>query len=160
MLICVSQVSAATLVFNKTFIAGKVEVVSPGHITIVTTFGGKTKLVKFTYYIDGLDYAGTDHRECDDSIETDPCKLLREYLLDKVIQFHILKYDVKTDLFSGQLFADGENVKNEMIRMGWYRFDYKKGRNQYLAILQKEAKCNARGIWKSRFTPLTELECN
>ena len=159
-LFVVNNVSASNVVFNQTFTANEIKVVSNGVVNIVTTFGGKTETANFNYYIDGIDFAGSAYNECNNDSPTVPCELLLNFFEGKEVKFVLSKYDGSKNLFSGQLYVDGKSIKDVMIRNGWYRFDYKQSRNRYLAILQKEAKCSARGIWKSRYSPLTEMECN
>jgi len=155
-----NKATANTVVFNQTFIAQELVVVSPGVMNIVTNFDDKTELANFNYYIDGIDYEGVALNQCDNDTASTACQLLMSFIEDKEIKFHITDFNEKTNLFTGQLYVNGDSLKDVMIKEGWYRYDYTKGRSRYLSILQKEAKCNARGIWKSRYSPLTELECN
>jgi len=156
----VNHAFANKVVFNQSFDADEAVVISPGVINIITTFGGKTELAKFNYYIDAIDYRGSGRNKCDEGKSLMACEKLKSFIKDKRISFLITEFDELNNVFTGQLYVNEKSIKDEMIRNGWYRYDYRKGRSLYLSILQKEAKCNARGIWKKRFSPLTEQECN
>ncbi|MFA0809431.1 thermonuclease family protein [Microbulbifer epialgicus] len=86
------------------------------------------------------------------------CKYMDDLLHEKLIQAEIT--DWSQPILKGYLFYDAVNVNNELIANGLYRVDYKQTRDANLAILERHARCQRLGIWKSKLgIPEEDMKC-
>lgn len=154
----ISNAEVITHYKTKTFKAESVNVITP-QLLEFTAFLTNDRMKLSTLYIQtsGLIFDEDDQKICE-KYETDKCKRLLAHLELKDVRFK-LGEPVGISAFNGQVYVAGENLRHTMIREGWYKFDYKVGRNHYDILLQKEAECMRKGIWKSIAYSETDMRC-
>lgn len=143
---------------TKTFSAETVTVLTPKLLEItayLTT--NKEQLSKVYIQIDGLIYDEGDQIPCSEN-QSSNCTRLMNVVDASPIQFS-LSDPIGESAFNGTVYVNGVNLRHSMLRDGWYKFDYKVGRSHYDILLQKEAECKRKGIWKHVTYSVTDERC-
>jgi endonuclease YncB( thermonuclease family) len=98
-----------------------------------------------------------------DSIKHTPelekaCDRIDDWLDGEPVQVEVTEWD--QPILKGYVFHKSVNVNHELIAKGWYPVDYKQTRDANLALLEKRARCQRVGIWKSKMgIPEEDLKC-
>jgi len=142
----------------RTFKAETVNVISPQLLELSAHLvAGSQQLSTVYIKTKGLIFDEGDKIPCEE-VETANCIRLKAYLDLKDVRFRLGDH-INKNAFYGQVFVEGENLRNTMIKDGWYKFDYKVGRSRYDMFLQKEAECMRKGMWKNVKVSLTDMRC-
>jgi hypothetical protein len=143
---------------TKTFLAETVNVITP-EILEITSYLEKDKgsLSKLYIKIDGLIFDVGDQIACEDNLSSN-CERLMSWIEGAEVQFS-LKDQIGKGAFNGTVFVNNENLRHSMLREGWYKFDYKVGRSRYDILIQKEAECKRKGIWRKVTYSVTDERC-
>jgi hypothetical protein len=143
---------------TKTFRAETTTVLTPKLLKITAYLtGNKEQLSKVYIQMDGLVYDDGDHMDCSENSSSN-CTRLMNVLDASSIQF-TLSDPIGESAFNGAVYVNGVNLRHTMLREGWYKFDYKVGRSHYDILLQKEAECKRKGIWKHVTYSVTDERC-
>lgn len=132
---------------TKSFQAESVNVVTPKLIEVTAYMSGSREaLSKLYIQTDGLIYDEGDQIACVQHFSTN-CARLKAKLEASLVQFS-LRDSIGKSAFNGVVYVNGENLRHTMLRDGWYKYDYKVSRSYYDILLQKEAECKRKGLWK------------
>lgn len=144
---------------TKTFVAQSVKVLSPSLLEIEAYFtDDQTNISRVYVRTDGLVYDKGDQEKCDEDVISPNCQRLMDEINLATVQFRLAD-NIGKSVFTGIIYVNGVNLRHTMLREGWYKFDYKKGRSHYDILLQKEAECKRKGIWSSVIYEPTDLRC-
>ena len=147
--------------FYRTVNAESVEVITPAKLLLTTRFNGATELAQMTFYLEQVDFNGKENSKCNDATSQqlrNECNRLSNFFENKEIKFK-LNDNTEAGEFTGEIYVNGINLQNHMIREGWYKFNYRNSRSKYLVIIQQKAKCLNKGIWKTESLK-RDIECN
>lgn len=86
------------------------------------------------------------------------CGRMEDWLDGEPVQAEVTEWS--QPILKGYLFHGSVNVNNDLIAKGWYPVDYEQTRDASLALLEKHARCQRIGIWKSKMgIPEEDLKC-
>ncbi len=87
---------------------------------------------------------------------------LCDYLKDEYVgeRVNIIIEDKTDDGVVGDVMLDGQSVVRQLVLAGIYRVDYTQTRTQNLLLAEKEARCQYRGMWRTkRGDPYIAKQC-
>jgi hypothetical protein len=143
---------------SKTFNASSVNVISPSLIEVTAYItDDPDNLSKLYIKTDGLIYDEGDQAFCSETKSSNCERIIKEFE-SATVQFR-LSDPIGYSAFYGTIYINGKSLRHTMIREGWYRFDYTKGRSHYDIFLQKEAECKRKGIWSKVVYSATDSRC-
>jgi hypothetical protein len=152
-------------------IVGKVnEITSPNILKVETDRNGKRQ--HFWIELVQVDFGNDRNRECSTGNKTrqmfrnltstaegvDACDYMDDWLDGEIVSVEITEWS--EPVLKGFVFIGTTNVNYDLIEKGRYPVDYMQTRDASLALLEKKARCQRVGIWKSKMgVPEEDMKC-